>query len=397
MGDADSRAPNSFGLLKRHFDRNVILSPSTVRPELRRDPITGRSVIIAIARSERPNALPTAAIEAMPEDSCPFCPGNESKTPSAVSHYVSGTQESAQSGSHEPPSWTLRVIPNLYPATAPCGKAPCGKAPSEKNSCGKTGDEAKTSEEGDPISGSSRPDWFISQPNVGRHEVVVESNRHLTSFTELTPSEAEDVFLAYASRFRAWQRESPNVRYAIAFKNNGRQAGASIEHIHSQLIGLEHLPSSFLEEWNQANCFYEKQNVCVFCEATKREVADGVRVVDSDNHFVVVCPYASRMPYEMQILPRSHASHFDQEADTLVRAAGRKTHEMLTRLSKLIENVPYNFLIHSAPFDTQSTPVYHWHIEVIPRIASLAGFEWGTGCHLNPVSPEQAASRLRAV
>lgn len=215
-------------------------------------------------------------------------------------------------------------------------------------------------------------------------------------FTDLSVIEAEQAFLAYAHRFRAWQTD-PNVRYGIAFKNNGRPAGASIEHVHSQLIGLNTLPNTFVAEWKGASSYFEQQRRCVFCDVLENELADKTRIVDEGDEFVVLCPFASRLPYEMWIIPRTHKSHFDREPDSRVQSIGRKAHAILTRLTQLIEDIPFNYLIHTAPFDISDSPYYHWHMEIIPRIAQLAGFELGSGCHMNPVSPEQAAAQLQTV
>lgn len=334
--------------------------------ELRTDPIFGNQVIVAPARGNRPGAFaPPVVSPTLSSQPCPFCPGNEDQTPnSLLDKKDAGTQD-----------WSLRVVPNLYPATIP--------------------DFGAATDATTDVSAEPRQ-VFSSRPNLGRHEVVIESRQHVSQFTQLSALQAELVFQAYVDRFRSWQTESPP-RFGLAFKNNGRQAGASIPHVHSQLVALDFLPNWFQQEWEIAERRLAQAGTCAFCEWIEQELDAGSRVVDQDEEFVVVCPFASRMPYEMWILPRRHSSHFDRAPVSLIQAAAKKTHAMLTRLTQIIENAPYNYLIHSAPFDMPDTGVYHWHVEVIPRIAKLAGFEWGTGCHINPVSPEQAALQLRSV
>ncbi len=328
-------------------------------PELRTDPISGRTSIIAPARSARPSSLAAATED--PAAPCPFCPGNENLTPTEVLRLPGDRSDDAK--------WAVRVIPNLYPATVASNRS----------------------------AGLHDLDDLLTQrPNTGRHEVVVETNEHTTCFTDLQPSQAEQVFLAYARRFRDWQSTS-ELKFGLAFKNSGPAAGATVEHTHSQLIGLTFVPDTFQSEWNGAHDYFARHQRCVFCDVIKTERRHAVRIVDACSDFVVVCPFASRLPYEMCILPVSHTSHFDQTSDARIMAAGRKTHEMLTRLTRCIDNVPYNFLIHTAPFTSSKNDGYHWHVEIIPRIAKLAGFEWGSGCHLNPVSPEQAAKQLRTI
>ena len=368
-------------------------------PELRTDPITGRQVIIAPERSHRPGAFTSSEEAAVAEGKpCPFCLGNESLTPPAVLTLPGSTADLPVGPSD---SWSLRVVPNLYPATftgtAPRNRSRIDSSMSpvpngQRSGAGRNKVDSYFSN--DPKSATEGT--FHSQPNAGRHEVVIETNRHLTQFTDLSVGEAEQAFLAYAYRFRAWQSD-PRICYGIAFKNNGRPAGASIDHVHSQLMGLEVLPNAFVAQWKGSLSYFERQQECVFCNFLEYELADKTRVVDDSGDFVVVCPYASRLPYEMWIVPRTHSSHFERESDFQIRSVAQKVHASLTRLTQLIDNVPFNYLIHTAPFDISHSPHYHWHIEIIPRIAQLAGFELGSGCHLNPVSPEKATAQLQTV
>ena len=343
-------------------------------PELRLDPVSRLVTIIAPARGQRPGAFlitPNAKTTTTP---CPFCPGSEDQTPSAVLSYPEQLSPNERSPNNDNPagSWELRVVPNLFPATIHTEAKPASN------------------------------DFFASQPSAGYHEVVIESSRHIRCFSELSLEYAELVFLAYAERFRDWRRHT-DVKFGIAFKNNGAAAGASLEHAHSQLVGLPRLPAGILAEREGARAHFEQTGQCVFCDMIARELqrnsdsTEQTRIVTANETFVVLCPFASRVPYEMWVLPRHHTSHFDRAGDDVIKAAGRVVHEMLTRLSHLIEDVPYNYLLHTAPFDTPDEPYYHWHVEIIPRITREPGFEWGTGCHINPMFPEQAAARLRSV
>jgi UDPglucose--hexose-1-phosphate uridylyltransferase len=234
----------------------------------------------------------------------------------------------------------------------------------------------------------------LRQPGWGIHEVIVESPRHLVTTTELADVELTDVLAVYCQRLKALAA-NPRVRYGLVFKNVGPAAGASLEHLHSQLIGMPVVPSQVVEQLSGAKRYFERHGRCAWCRLLEEALADGPRRVASAGAFVAFCPPAARFPWETWIVPRGHTDHFYETGESSLAQLAQLTRRVIAAMERLIPGLAYNYIIHTAPFDTHALDHYHWHMEVIPRVASIAGFEWGTGCYINPVLPEEAAERLR--
>ena len=342
--------------------------------ELRRDPIVGRMVIIAPERSARPQEFvdrPHAERSA----SCPFCAGSEAETP----HEIAALRDSGTSA--DGPGWRVRVIPNKYPALE------ASRATSVA-SAGATGVS--------PVSG---PLAFQAEPAVGVHEVIIETPEHLATTGSLTEAQLTDVLKVYRDRLRV-HLSDPRLRYVQIFKNVGEAAGASIEHLHSQLMGLEFVPAAIVEELAGCRDHQARTGRCVFCELVEQELAAGARIVVDSDEVVALCPYASRFPYEVWLMPRRHTARFEDSDDRLLGGVARGLLGVVRGIEKLlassgVASVGYNYVLHSAPFDSSDPCHYHWHIEVLPRAVKQAGFEWGTGVQINPVAPEEAAAALR--
>lgn len=322
-------------------------------PELRRDPVSGRWVIVSPERANRP--LPH-----QPARECPFCPGNESETPPEVFAIRS------QKGLPNDPNWRLRVIPNRYPALTP------NAAP-----------------------GATARGLFRKKAGVGLHEVIIESRAHKISLTELDEEEVALAMGVYRERM-ALHRKWEDLEYALLFKNVGVEAGASIEHTHSQIIGTPILPGVIEQEARNIRRRWRERRECVFCEMVRLEAADGRRMVLATDPFVAFCPYASRFPLEVWIVPTAHGPDFDLLADSLVGPLGFFLRDVLVRIEREMGAPRYNVLFHTAPFRRGGDDSFHWHIEVMPRLGQAAGFEWGSGLHVNPLTPEEAAARLRS-
>ncbi|MEM7315419.1 MAG: galactose-1-phosphate uridylyltransferase [Planctomycetota bacterium] len=327
-------------------------------PEYRVDPVSKYSVIVATDRMARPGAVATSAWP-NPEPDCPFCRGKENETPEEVALYPSGASND---------DWQVRVVPNKYPALS--------RELSKR-------DEQTSSH------------FTASQPARGFHEVVIECPDHLRDPEELSANQLRLVLDAYAGRMQ-WMSRQEGIRYVSVFKNYGPAAGASLPHAHSQIMGLDRIPPAISREIQSCSEFHKQTGNCLFCEILQHEVADHCRIVDETDDFAVWCPYASRLPYEWWIVPKRHAARFDQTEQSERAALSLVLRDSLIRLARLADHVPFNFYVHSAPFDTLTDEHYHWHIECLPRLARRAGFEWGTDIHINPVSPEQAAARLRS-
>ena len=329
-------------------------------PELRIDPIVGRRVYVAEDRAGRPTDLagerPGAAVPSASdyEPHCPFCAGNEAATPDATATVVDADGQ-----------WQVRVVPNKYPAvTLDAGG---GDAP------------ARAGAPGAP----------------GVHEVIIESPRHLVDVEQLDVGELSAVLGVYRDRLRHWAAD-PRLRHGLIFKNSGFAAGASLAHLHSQLVALPYVADAVAAELDGAARYYAAHGQCTFCDLLRRELADGERVVVRRDGVAAFCAVAGRQPYETWILPEAHGDRYDGADDAQLRSLAAVLHDVLVRLHTVAPGAGYNLLLHTGSFDGAAAASYHWHWELVPRLSSLAGLELGAGVYINPLAPERAAQRLRA-
>lgn len=330
-------------------------------PELRKDPIVGRWVIIAHERAKRPHDFKADAQAQAEPGLCPFCEGNEDKTPPEIVAYRD--RHSRPDG----PGWRIRVIPNKFPALKI---------------------EGPLNKRGDGI--------YDQMAGVGAHEVIIECPTHCISMASLTDESVREVLWVYRDRLVDLKRDNRLV-HGMLFKNVGAAAGASLEHSHSQLIVTPIVPISVWEEMTGALEFFNYRGRCIYCDMVQQELANEKRIVLDTPHFTAFCPYASRFPFETWILPKQHSSHFENIPKPGVDDLGTVLRQVLNKLELALDCPPYNYILHTAPFDHQELPHYHWHIEIIPRLTKVAGFEWGSGFYINPVPPEDAAAFLREV
>jgi len=329
-------------------------------PELRKDPITGRWVIISTDRARRPTdfvreraAFPASRI-------CPFCPGMETKTPPEILAY-------RESGQPNSPGWLLRVVANKFPALRV---------------------EGDLNKQGEGL--------YDRMNGVGAHEVIVETPEHNTSLSQMSEKQVADVFFAFRDRMIDLRRDV-RLRYVIAFKNHGAAAGATLEHPHSQLIALPVVPKRVQEELEGARRYYSFRERCIYCDILQQELQGRERIVFESDHFIVIAPFASRFPFESWIVPRRHNAHFEVAEPAVIQNLGWVARTVLRKIDKALEQPPYNFMLHTAPLQEGPLDHYHWHLEVIPKLTKVAGFEWGTGFYINPTPPEEAAQFLRDI
>ncbi len=326
--------------------------------ELRRDPITGRWNITVTDAALGPDAY---EVEAPAErgGKCPFCYGSEGLTP--VEIFALRPPGSASNG----PGWTLRVIPNKFPALRI------------------EGDMAR------------RGIGLYDQcSGIGAHEVIVETPDHARQLADLSTEEVTQVLSAY--RLRSLDlRGDTRLRYTLIFKNHGLSAGATLEHTHSQLIALPIVPKRVREELKGAGAYYDFRERCVFCDMLNQELQDEERVVAENRSFVALCPFVSSAPFELWILPKGHQGDFAKSTDEELGDCARMLRDVLGRLRGTLRNPPYNFIVHTAPIEPREREEYHWHLEVMPKLTRTAGFEWGTGFYINSTPPELAAKALR--
>jgi UDPglucose--hexose-1-phosphate uridylyltransferase len=328
-------------------------------PELRKDPIIGRWIIISAERGKRPTDF-IIEKNSTKGGFCPLCPGNENTTPPEVLSYSKTTDRATNK-----PGWQVRVVPNKYPALII---------------------EGDLNKEGEGL--------YDKMNGIGAHEVIIETPDHSETFCQLPPERMIKVFEAYRDRLTDLGND-PRFSYVMIFKNYGAAAGASLEHSHSQLIALPILPRMVISELEGSLSYYKYKERCVFCDIIRQEINQEIRLVAQNELFIAIAPYAPRSPFEMWILPKKHSSAYVSMDNEDFVALSEIFSECMRRLNKCIPNVPYNFVLHSAPLRSESLNHYHWHFEIMPKLTTIAGFEWGSGFYINPIPPEEAAQYLR--
>jgi len=331
-------------------------------PELRQDPTTKEWVIIASERSKRPHEL--RRFEPLIEkpsykESCPFCPGNEHMTPHETLAY-------RNSGLSDSKGWWVRVTPNKFPALSPEGSL------------------ERKEEKG----------FFRMMDGVGIHEVVIGSPIHNQLFPLMEDKQVEEVLLAYRERYLAI-REDPRIKLIIIFKNHGQAAGTSLEHPHSQIVGTAVVPSNIRKKLEEATRYYDDHGRCVFCDSIQEELKFGRRIVMNTEKFVVLQPFASRVPFETWIIPKDHQASFGLISMEDSKTFAKVLKGTLLKLYSKLNDPPYNYVIHTAPIKDEQEDYYHWHLQIVPRLTTQAGFEMGSGIYINVSFPEETAQFLR--
>jgi UDPglucose--hexose-1-phosphate uridylyltransferase len=336
--------------------------------ELRHEPISKRWVIIATERSRRPTDFSLAPTEMPSADNCPFCMGNESKTPPEISALRNGTAPNT-------PGWTVRVIPNKYPALMI---------------------------EGEP--GRKGVGLYDKMRGIGAHEVIIESPDHTLNLCDMPVSQIEQILLVYQERLKDLMRD-PRFKYCLIFKNHGAVAGASLAHPHTQLIATPVTPREVAIELENSKGHHQVKERCLICDLIQQEIETGERIVSIGESYVSYAPFASRFPFEIFFAPRMHSHSFAEVSHHEMAGIARGLKDTLLRLKTILRDPPYNFVLHTSP-NQHTSPKrsnywdtlpfdYHWHIEILPRLTRVAGFEWGTGFYINPTAPEEAAMFLR--
>ncbi len=329
--------------------------------EIRTDPISNRKVLIAEGRAKRPSDYgisdTSQALKTVAADNCPFCAGAEQRTPSPIREVLD------ESG-----CWQVRVIPNKYPAVSA---------------------HSTISEQGEFQTPIPPP-----IPSCGSHEVVIESPRHLRDITEIPVEQLAIVLKVYRDRLQHWATDQ-RVRYVQVFKNFGFAAGVSIEHVHSQIVAIPFVPEIVEAELQSADSYYLRHQRCIFCDLLTQELEQRRRLVLEDGRFTAFCAYAGRQPYETWVMPTAHQSDYRKLGDEDAYSLAKVLNQVLQKLHIQVPQLSYNLILHSIPFSNSGPTNYHWHFEIVPRTTRLAGFEWGTGLFINPLSPERAAKMLR--
>lgn len=276
------------------------------------------------------------------------------------------------------PGWSVRVVPNKYPAL---------------------GIEGDLDRRGLGI--------FDTMNGVGAHEVIIESPDHDIPLSELSDQHVERILLTWQDRIRDLRKDE-RFRYILVFKNHGMSAGASLAHPHTQLIATPVTPLNVARELESCRVHFNAKERCLYCDIIAQELAIGDRIVHIDEKYVVMTPFASRFPFETLIAPLHHQHDFTSVAPEDMSSLARTLKATLQKLKISLNDPPYNFVLHNSPSTESIYPRrpgywetlkydFHWHIEVIPSLTKVAGFEWGTGFYINPTTPEDAAEYLRNV
>jgi UDPglucose--hexose-1-phosphate uridylyltransferase len=329
-------------------------------PELRKDPVTGRWVIISTERRKRPTDFHVERPSLIRQEFCPFCEGRESMTPREVLAFRRNGSAPNEAG------WDVRVVPNKFPALQV---------------------EGNLDREGEGL--------FDRMNGIGAHEVIIETPDHTKMLATMAEPEIERVLWAYRDRI-ADLKNDRRFRYILVFKNHGALAGATLEHSHSQLIALPIVPDVVREEVEGARRHFQAKERCVYCDIIRQEISSGSRVIHENADVVALSPYSPRFPFETWLLPKSHGARYEEASRQQYESLARMIKAVLLRMNRVLESPAYNLIIHNSPFSEETSDFYHWHVELIPKLTRVAGFEWGTGFYINPTAPEEAAQVLRA-
>jgi len=333
-------------------------------------------VILAPGRAERPDAFDPRPAQSRPDavERCPFCQGREDRTPPEV------WADRPGGGPADTPGWRTRSVPNLYPVLAPVDDHP--GADGERRSM-----ESGITSSIDPLGTANRgaPELFRATSAAGSHEVIVSTPEHATSLVQLGREQLEFAFAAWRERMRAHDDAS----YLHLIVNEGPEAGASLEHAHAQLYALDFVPAAIARERERATAYHERtMGSHLLGDVATEEVRRRERLVAVDDHTLLICPWSSRSPFELRIVPRSPAPRFeDSEGGAAMVATA------LRALGGVLGAVPqFNLWVRTAP---RGTDEFCWHLDLSPRLTTRAGFELGTGVDINVYPPERAASDLR--
>lgn len=336
-------------------------------PELRYDPFRSRWSIISTERGRRPSDYVTSK-EEIKGGVCPFCYGHEHTTPPEI--FVIGPKDRQPNTE----GWEVRVVSNKFPALRV---------------------EGELTREGVGV--------FDKVNGVGAHEVIIETPEHEKNLPDLDIQQIKKVLIAYRERIRDLRKDI-RIRYVLVFKNYGKEAGASLSHPHSQLIATPMIPPTVITELRASQDHYKFKERCLMCDILNQELQFGSRVVIDRDGYVVWEPFASSFPFETWLIPKKHLHDFVLLEDHELEVLASVLKEMLTRLKVVLNDPPYNMVLHTSPsllerpgkmeYWTTIEYDYHWHIELIPRITKIAGFEWGSGLYINPTPPEEAAKFL---
>jgi len=342
-------------------------------PELRRDPIIGRWVIIATERAKRPSDFsfaeePGAKKDKKPSSKCPFCEGNESMTLPEIYALRNKTSKP------NTPGWEIRVIPSISPFLDIKGDL-------DRHGKG----------------------MYDLMNGIGTHEIIIPTPKHDEGTFIADLPQLEKLTRVIIKRMQELKKDT-RFKYALLFKNHGRPAGGGkTKHQHTQLIATPVTPKRVKEELVGAKSYFDYKDRCIFCDMIRQELSDKKRVFLEVDDFLAINPYCSRFPFETWILPKKHSCDFDTMNESDIKSYSKIFQLTLKKLTNTLGDFPYNIILHTAPFRRRKKKGYwetieedyHWHVEIMPRLTQVAGFEWGSGFYINSVPPEDACKYLK--
>ena len=326
--------------------------------ELRKDPLIGRWVAVL-----RESSLPSEYVitaENTAETVCPLCPGREGETPPEITAV------------REDGKWLVRVIPNFRPIFQI---------------------------EGDL--GRRGVGMYDKMNSIGANEIVIETPDHNKPPEDMGVEQILRVMTIYRDRLSDLEKDA-RLRYVFIYKNHGKEAGAIFSHPHSQVVATPIIPKRIKEELDGAKQYYSYKERCIFCDMMREEMRMGDRVIYETRDFIAFCPFAPKFPFEFWILPKRHSCAYQEISGSEAEDLSIMMMTMIKKLRRVLTNPPYNFVIHTAPnriprknhWHTLGED-FHWHIEVMPRLRRMSGFEWGSGFYVLTTSPEEGAKYLR--
>ncbi|MCD4689159.1 MAG: galactose-1-phosphate uridylyltransferase [Desulfuromonadaceae bacterium] len=336
--------------------------------EMRWDPMQNIWVAVADRRGRGPQDF-FMERQKLTTTACPFCYGQESKTPAEIFALRPDGSPPNQ------PGWRVRVVPNKYPML---------------------GIEGDLAHRGEGL--------YDAMNGIGAHEVIIETPDHERSTADLSATELTDVLHAVQTRLIDLRRDH-RFRYILPFKSHGLEAGATIPHSYTQILALPIIPPEVRTSLKASKNYFALKDRCLLCDILAQEIADGRRIVRNDGEFLAFAPYAARRPFEIMIAPQQHGHDFAQLDHGGLTRLAETLGDLLRRQRQVLRDPAYNFVLYSAPpphrrpgkphFWTSLVYDYHWHIELAPRLARPIGLEWGSGFYCNPTAPEEAAAFLR--
>ena len=330
--------------------------------ELRQDPTTREWVLVAPERAKRPQSAPKRRhVEAVPDwdAACPFCPGNESQTPDEVFRTTVPGENSA---------WAVRVVPNRFAALS-------------------VEETTAPTEEGR---------FFRKKPGFGVHEVIIESPSHNTPMALMSYQQVERVLVAYRQRYNTL-KQNQQIKFITIFKNYGWASGTSLVHPHSQLVATPILAPYYHRRFDVAVDYYADTGKCLYCDLLVAELEKAERIVAETEEFVVLHPYASRVPYETWIMPKRHCSSFGLFPEANLAELAMLLKDILLFLYRGLDNPAFNLMVDTTITEDEEDPYYHWHFRIVPRLTTIAGFEMGSGIYISAALPEDTVKQMKQV